>query len=357
VNTLYLHNESSFLYRPEPNVTVDTNEGKNGQQTTTSTRKDITYRLGYGTPVPWWLVDSLTEIPLHDTVQLVTTGTDTITDLDVQVDWQDDCLAAVTIAFSADPVFVSKCCDTWDPVCLVPCETVIGEQSSPDGDGWYVVDDAQQIVERSGGSFGEPIDCDSGLVEGSGEYPDSYFDGEMWVAVADFEVSFNICTNIHLEGVIMPLYSGSVEVSLNGTDYTSVGTYTQAQLEAGVDMDVPEDITHIRIAVVSGESCILGYSAVQTVECMMVTVTQAGISGVNGAYVRLTTTSWKKGNYFIDWIDEGGGTSYWIMYLSDGGNITYYLNYTAGVFVALEDVATPWSVTGAGVEPLPVVTP
>jgi hypothetical protein len=99
------------------NVIKEYDENGNKDRILRRIRKETRYSLKVG-PVPWFVADALTEMPLHSSVLLVlnnSLGQDTIHEVDVQLedaDDLDDCKQDCIITFMLQEVtVVDGCCD------------------------------------------------------------------------------------------------------------------------------------------------------------------------------------------------------------------------------------------------------
>ena len=113
----------------------------NGDETVTLSRKDVEWNIK--TMLPWYLVDALTETPLLGDVRLRVAhgeGSDVLTNIRFDVQWESTCLAGVTMTFRVgDSSSSTGCCDKYDREpelsCAVPgaVRLVIGESCFEEG--------------------------------------------------------------------------------------------------------------------------------------------------------------------------------------------------------------------------------
>ena len=128
-NIMNLSNDQAELVNPTPVINEDTEDDADGKKVQVKTRKEVQWTLEM-TLMPWYMVDALTEIPLHSTVELRIPGQtefDEIRDVSMEVVWDDNCKARVNMKFTADDATVSTgCCDGFLRPCMEPCITADG---------------------------------------------------------------------------------------------------------------------------------------------------------------------------------------------------------------------------------------
>lgn len=307
VNRLYIPGEWP-VFQASPKVIITDEEDRDGAQVETFKRKEVTWRLNLAgaehAGIPWWLLDALTEIPLHSNVRFAmaeNNSFDPITNVEVDYDWKDDCLAECSIKFQVfEAAAVASCCESFDPACLEPCEVISGTRgdASPNINQFYVEPDSAFYREYLGfdsgpvteDGYGPLTECESGLVLGSGSFPDSIFNGAQWVPVA-VVTSAQILNGIAVvTGTIYGEYAGQLQYSTDaGTTWINIGLpFMGYDWQEGIDMDVPEGAL-VRLASVVG-ACTLGYSSsFEVIGCAVPNLTYNWIDAGSGTF-RLEVT-------------------------------------------------------------------
>lgn len=362
VNILYLDNRT-LIIQPSAEITEEQEEEGDGEEVMTFARKRVTYTIDMGL-IPWWLADALSEAALHRTVRL---EGDDLVNFATTNTWgeTETCKVRTVLNFSLQEDTVqSNCCSPWDPPCLTPCFTVRGVFPDADGVGHYVLPNGPTVRYYDGEGFGQGIACPSRLVTGSNGYPDSYFDGDQWIPVAELVPEMLAqCNAVTIEASVMPRYYGQLQYSLNGTDYIDLpgGSYSASEWGDGVSVTIPSDAVSVRIRVFVGTNCAMGISPAIPVDCVCptVTITGAGTELVNGTWTKITSALYQNDanpQLIMNFVEDSGGL--WDIQNPTLG-VAYYANFTAsgGVLVPLPDLSTPWSIPDGfiGVGPVPTV--
>ncbi|MFZ1617803.1 MAG: hypothetical protein WAT41_10680 [Flavobacteriales bacterium] len=278
VNRLYFPGEWP-VFKPSPKITINDEEDRDGSQVDTFKRKEVTWSLDLNDAqfagVPWWLLDALTEIPLHNDVRLAQAGSisfDALTQVEIDYDWKDDCVAECTLKFQVDEALaVAACCETFDPACLDPCAEISGTRGDADpaiGE-FYIEADSSYYREYIGldsgpvteDGYGLAIECESGLVQGTGTFPDSIFNGSQWVAVATVTGAQMVNGVAVVNGTVYGDYAGQLQYSTDsGATWIDSGLpFMGYDWQEGIDTLAPEGAL-VRLSAVVGD-CVIGHSA------------------------------------------------------------------------------------------------
>jgi hypothetical protein len=289
----YMLPSESYVARQNPTTVIEREEDgmKNAVEIFRRTETEYSIAIGY---VPWHVLDALSQVPLHDTVELVLEndrGTSTLTALRLESEWDEvggDCLANVVLYFKleADNASVAACCTTFDPPCREACETVrgiygvhdVGEEVVGElyllEDGTYAEFlglDSEEPIDENG--FGAHTPCPSKLAETEqSDIPFAYYDGSEWTTLAAItNVTPEDCeaepVTYSITASIMPRYAGQIQWTGNGTTWTNIGVpYTRAELLAGVEVEFPAAAWSMRVQVLVGD-CVLGYSPTAALSC------------------------------------------------------------------------------------------
>ena len=287
----YFLPSESYIARQTPTTVIETEEDGMKNPVETFRRTDTEYAIAIGY-VPWPVLDALSQVPLHDTVQLVLEndrGTVALTGFRLESEWDElggDCLANVTLYFRlvADQAATAACCSTFDPPCRESCVTAYGVNGTHDliegqvylmEDGTYATYyglESEEPVDEDG--FGAKTACASKLAQT--EQPDLpwvYYNGTTWNPLAVItSISPEDCgttpVRYTIAGSIMPRYAGQLQWTADGSTWTNIGVpYTRAELLAGVEVEFPATALSIRIEVVVGDDCVLGESLVTPLTC------------------------------------------------------------------------------------------
>lgn len=287
----YFLPSESYIARQTPTTVIETEEDGMKNPVETFRRTDTEYAIAIGY-VPWPVLDAISQVPLHDTVQLVLEndrGTVALTGFRLESEWDEvggDCLANVTLYFRlvADQAATAACCSTFDPPCRESCVTAYGVNGTHDliegqvylmEDGTYATYyglESEEPVDEDG--FGAKTACASKLAQT--EQPDLpwvYYSGTTWNPLAVItSISPEDCGTTPvlytIAGSIMPRYAGQLQWTANGSTWTNIGVpYTRAELLAGVEVEFPATALSIRIEVVVGDDCVLGESLVTPLTC------------------------------------------------------------------------------------------
>ena len=289
----YILPSEAYVARQNPTTVIEREEDgmKNAVEVFRRTETEYSIAIGY---VPWHVLDALSQVPLHDTVELVLEndrGTSTLTAFRMEAEWDEvggDCLANVVLYFklAADTAVGTACCSTFDPPCREACVTAygifgvhdVGEEEEGElyllPDGTYAVFlglDSEEPIDENG--FGAHVPCPSKLAQvNRADIPWAYYNGSEWGIVAAItNVTPEDCeanpVNYTIVASIMPRYSGQVQWTNNGTTWTNIGVpYTRAELLAGVEVEFPAGAWSIRVQVLVGD-CVIGYSPVRLLSC------------------------------------------------------------------------------------------
>lgn len=291
-NRMYL-DRKALISEPTPRIFIEGEEDGMKNFRETFRRKEVEYKLAIGY-VPWFLLDALSEIPLHDTVRLTLPfgqGSELLKRVRIEPAWDEvggTCYAQCIIFFQLDEAAVATaCCTMFDPPCPRPCQEVHGTTDDPNpgtGGGaptsglWYVLANTNSITLAGHDVLGLPIECESNLVTGASGYPDSYFDvvSSTWKPVAVLEITFpaeddpsdDICANIKFSAIIMPRYRARLQWSADGITWeNTIYDYSAAQWAVGTGfVDAPIGWGYLRLEVYFG-TCLIGRSLVEAFSC------------------------------------------------------------------------------------------
>lgn len=287
-NRIYLDTDV-ILYQPTPQLQVEEDTISDGSRVDVFSRKEVDYKLLLK-PVPWWFLDAITEIPLHDSVTITDVGTDTITNVTIEAPWGNDrCLtSSCVITFNVDDATVNdSCCTNFDPPCVAPCVEASGfiGDEEPILDEYYLDPDSNQYAQYLGFDNG-PVDaqgydvkqpCTGGIAAGVNGFEDHYWDVEEdeWVRLSElsFEYTDYGCSTIRVTGTAHPRYNVRIQWSVNEvvwSNFTPDYTFSPEEFEAGVTLSLASAGTHgllfLRTSIFFGE-CSVGESNVCVVTC------------------------------------------------------------------------------------------
>ena len=289
----YILPSEAYVARQNPTTVIEREEDgmKNAVEVFRRTETEYSIAIGY---VPWHVLDALSQVPIHDTVELVLEndrGTSTLTAFRLESEWDEvggDCLANVVLYFKleADNAATAACCTTFDPPCREACITARGIYGIHDigteevgeiyllPDGTYAVFlglDSEEPIDENG--FGAHTPCPSKVAQTQQtDIPWAYYDGSAWTSVAAVtEVNPEDCeaepVNYSITASIMPRYAGQLQWIGAERGWTNIGVpYTRAELLAGVEVEFPVEAWSFRVQVVVGE-CIIGYSPIAPLSC------------------------------------------------------------------------------------------
>ena len=289
----YILPSEAYVARQTPTTVIEREEDgmKNSVEVFRRTETEYSIAIGY---VPWHVLDALSQVPLHDMVELVLEndrGTSTLQAFRIESEWDDvggDCMANVVLYFKleADNAATAACCTTFDPPCREACVTARGIYGTHDigeevvgevyllPDGTYAVFlglDSKEPIDENG--FGAHTPCPSKVAQTKQtDIPWAYYDGSAWTSVATVtSVTPEDCdtepVNYTITASIMPRYAGQLQWRNNGTTWTNIGVpYTRLELLTGVEVEFPEEAWSFRVQVLVGE-CVIGYSPVRVLSC------------------------------------------------------------------------------------------
>lgn len=298
-NILYLDARKDKLVYPTVTFKVrnrtDTTEGDIPEVQ----RKDVRWELEFERGVPWYLLDALTEIPLHRTVTLQLANednADALENVEVSGTWPkpDACLADCTFTFQLDePTFKTGCCDGMDPACIEPCVNAdgglisvhfdfdpgqIGQVFLAD-DGTYAtywgLDQEEHVVDEFG--FGAYTRCESGMATTPlAGYETVYYTGTEWFnAVYITDVVVIDCERriFNISGNVMAQYGVRVQWSDDGgSTWNNIGpAFTSDEIGSGVDIEFPDNAYQYRLTLVGGEDCVVASSLSKLNKCTCIT--------------------------------------------------------------------------------------
>ena len=268
---------SNHLGKPESLITENTQGTSRGADNRVTALKEITWQLRMNT-LPWYKIDAVTEIPLHSEIKLKAAGRsdyDTLMNVRTAYSWPEGEVCAVPyldFAFKVDEsVFVSSCCDGFDSPCTEPC--VVADGVWPDDElviddiyllangraGVYYGLDAEVPVDVNG--FGSFVGCPGRLatLTGTGAV---HYTGGAWVpalTLDTLEVGA-VPGDVILTGSSMPQYGVSVQWSVDGGTWTTIGpVFTSDQIASGARVTTPIEARFFRLQLV-GDGCTLATS-------------------------------------------------------------------------------------------------
>lgn len=277
-NVLYLHRDHNFVGSPTPRMDTDDEERSDGSNEEVFQRKEIDWTMNMDS-MPWYLLDVVSDIPMHDDVRLTVAGEssyDTLETITVNHTWQNTCAAKVDIVFTVagDATVAAECCPAFTPPCISYCVIADGIEGvdTPEVNKVYLRQNAKGYATYLGFD-GPPVDeqgfgitspCASGLARTTSDArPYMFWTGAAWqLAAAIIDIYVNDCEagDISIVGNVMPLYSVVVQYSNDGSAFTDLpGIYGSSEMGSGVDVEIPDGATHIRLKVVGLAGCLIAY--------------------------------------------------------------------------------------------------
>ena len=280
-NAIYLPADAQPIL-PDTKLVIEAEEDQNGDAVETFRRKETRWSVHVGM-VPWWVLDALSDLPLHDTVIMNYRdgGSDEITAISINVERPDgfgECLADVTISYQIESEAVA-CCDKFDPPCASPCTEAYDYDDAVPANGrtYLSVDSPRYRVYSSG--FGEYQDCTSGIatIRGTFSNYEVWWDMNLqtWIRLCNI-TSFD--TDYDEDGCFVTIeaempegFSGVLQFSADGETWedTSLDLSSDEWYETGTGVYRPEEgqeTGYFRIRVYVNE-CTAGYSEEQSFTC------------------------------------------------------------------------------------------
>jgi hypothetical protein len=374
-NILHLSNDRADVNRPTPEFSEETEDTADGGKVVVQNRRENRWNLKIA-DVPWYTLDALAEMVLHDQVKLRVPGNsafDTISNLEMSITWVSDCRATVDITFTADDsTTVGGCCDTAEVDCPTSCATTSGTWSEGDepptigavvllDDGtvgtYYGTEQGEVLVDQNGFA---PSPCLSRMATiGDQEY---YYDGTDWIPsieITDVEIGINTVT---VTGNAMAGYGVLIQFSDDGSLwYDAIEAVSVEEFAAGVVVDL-DDMAIMLRATLIGDDCTIN-STKQEYLCFTVTS-----GSVTDEYCFNFTANGKPGftrqgfdgdegnpEWIIVYGDYGFGNGWYIGDL-DAATLYYAIGTEAHPALATGWVAATGPGTGNGASPLPVFT-
>lgn len=280
-NVFYLAADT-ILPRAESKLFIESEEDENGEKQEVRRRKETTYSLFLGI-LPPPVVDALTEMCLHETVQLFYPNGESDALFHCQVDAPRNdafskCLAPTTLTFQMFNSAVA-CCDDFDAPCLTSCVDAEGfTDGDMDTDNVYLNPNAPEYSIYTGGGLTTPTLCDSGLAN------ITFHGGFLYTVIWDLTsgtwekvalntlaevtpASVGTCTIVFRFNVytgyygVLEYYDGSNWVEWEGMTMSAsewASNITEVSLDDGS--------TTVRLKVKVGD-CTIGYSEEVTFSC------------------------------------------------------------------------------------------
>lgn len=359
-NIMYFEQSQLSVERPLPVYKEEEEETDKKADLTVLARKDVDWSMVIK-GLPWYALDAISEIPLHDTVTLRLPNEsqeDVITDVVVEATWPDNdaCEAQAVVKFRADESSVATgCCAAFTPPCISPCVTADGiwEEGDPTPTienvyllprgyyGTYLGFDFGDPPERVDAfGFGRKELCVSRLALVGETY--YRWTGSSWLeAIYFLDVSGGDCEGqVFLTGNMMPQYGALIQYTLDGSEWIDAGgPYTSDEFGSGVTVDVPVEALSIRAKLV-GDDCDIATSAVIAnpcnTECAFI-VSLSDRTLANGEYYEAGEVNGR-----TSYANANGFVCEWALYGSWRFNDP---SDDAGCYGDPEDVATPLDVT------------
>lgn len=294
-NILYPELTQNIFYLPldtllpqaESELKVETEEDEDGERQEVSRHKETNWTVAIGL-VPWFVVDALTEMCLHDTVKLHYPnggGYDTLLHPSIEAvkDRQiSACLYLVTLRFQIVNSNVA-CCEEFDAPCPTSCVTATGYTSdvSPTLGNQYLRPSEPRYAQYNGSTFNASVLCDSGLANIGDIDDDGYtvrFDlnEEEWVAVAENTLADvgDDCA-VTLQFTILDGYSGILQYVNTDSEWVDDAEWNMSADEWFANAEertLPEDQhedNRVRLKVMCPNgTTVLGYSQEATYTCV-----------------------------------------------------------------------------------------
>ena len=310
-NVVYFEASKVEIGRPLPVTKEETEEDDSSEDVTVFVRKDVNWSAVFS-GLPWYALDAITEIPLHDTITLRipnATGADTLTNVSVEASWpeKDSCEAFATMKFRVDEgAMASGCCASFDPPCVTSCVTaagILGVHTPSLGQvflmdrknyGTYVGEDSPE--NRQDG-FGFLTACPSGFATTTAVgYEGVYWNGSEWFpAIYILDASCDEDGLVFLTGNAWGPYGIQVQYSVNGSTWVDLpDVYSSGELGSGITVEVPDAAIHLRLKLV-GTDCTITTSASILMPCSACSgsnVFMFSATGVTNEVVASTTTGY-----------------------------------------------------------------
>lgn len=307
-NILYLDRAKVHIGKPVPEVKVETQEDKDGKDVAVMTRKTVRWNVDVE-GLPWYLLDAMTEIPLHDTVTLQLAGEDgpdTLEDVSVEGSWKNGevCMADAVITFTTDEAsLASGCCESFDVACPTPCVTAAGviDEHTPSFGQIFLLRRGQYGTYLGPSEPGGPtVDPDGfGSIEACPQrfaqttqpgWEYAYYAEGSWHRAAYINsVNGYDCTGtLFVDGNMMAQFGAQFQWSEDLVTWTDFGpVFTSQALGSGIEIeDVPDDANYVRIKMV-GSDCIAGYSQPVASPCAEGVDLTFGSGGLNNGVLDL----------------------------------------------------------------------
>lgn len=304
-NILYLDKEVVEIGKPVPEFKIQTEQDKDGKDGAIFTRKIVRWALEVG-KLPWYLLDALTEIPLHDTVTLQLageTGEDILEEFSIEGSWEGDvCMANAAIGFIADEAsLASGCCESFDVACPTPCLTADGvlDVHTPEVGDVFLLRRGQYATfygigdpeARDADGFGGYSPCPQRFAQTTQlgwEY--AYYAEGSWHAAVYINsiLGYDCVGTLTIDGNMMAQFGAQFQYSSDLITWTDIGpVFTSQALGSGVDItDVPDGANYFRIKMVGAE-CIAAYSQPLASPCAEGVDLTFGSGGLNNIVLDL----------------------------------------------------------------------
>ena len=272
--------------RASTELKIEVEEDEDGEQREVHRRRETEWTVFVGI-VPWFVVDALSAMCLHDTVELnytTTGGADRLLHPRITAERNDSlskCMVPVTLTFQIENDSVA-CCDVFDRPCLESCITAAGYTSdvSPTFGNYYLRPSEPRYAQYNGSSFDASILCDSGLADIGDVDVDGYtvaydVNDEEWVPVAENTLA-TVGTDcvVTLQFAVIEGYSAMLQYINVDDEWTDDAEWFLSSSEWDENTttrEVPEDQhedNRVRLKVMcpNGQT-VLGYSEEVTYAC------------------------------------------------------------------------------------------
>ena len=264
----------------EVTTVIETKEDSRRRAVETLRRKDVDWTLVLGY-LPWYLEDSLTEVPMVDTIELRMPGRaeyDVLEDVRVVAESDeigDACLKLVSLKFRLQEASVSTgCCGPFDAPCDAPCVSgVLGFTDDPAGNGPYIYSDSPEYSIRTGGSFGAAQGCSSRIVNTDASFGSHrllYWTGLEggWLPLCEITEAACNAGVLSVTANMQGSFSGRIQYSTDGggTWVDDAQAYTASELGSGVEIEVPAS-GDVRVKITGLDGCLIGYSTEEAYTC------------------------------------------------------------------------------------------
>jgi hypothetical protein len=273
-NILHLSNDRADVNRPTPEFSEETEDTADGGKVVVQNRRENRWNLKIA-DVPWYTLDALAEMVLHDQVKLRVPGNsdfDTISNLEMSITWVSDCRATVDITFTADDATtVGGCCETADISCPTSCGSTDGiwneGDANPEIGTVHLLEDGTIGTYYSTGQSEVPVDVNGFAPEpcltrfalvGGVAYQ---YDGTEWVPAITLDDVFVDETTITVTGTAMEGFGVLIQYSDDGvTWYDAMEAASPQEFAEGLLVDYDALAIAVRARLI-GDECVVGTSS------------------------------------------------------------------------------------------------